>query len=157
MKINEEWRDVPGYEGLYQVSNLGRVKNRNNQELKPMLRGNYLSVNLWKDGIDRHYNIHRLVAVCFIPNPQNDPVVNHKDKNTSNNSVDNLEWCTQKYNVGYSNNKKVAQFDLSGNLVRVFNSVNDACDFFNKPKNSSIPKAARGELKTAYGYAWRYI
>ena len=111
----EIWKDIKGYEHLYQVSNLGRVKSlpkysnskgylelRKEKVLKPYKTGrkrNYLTVR-FLDG--KAYKVHRLVAEAFIPNPDNLPQVNHKDENPSNNNVDNLEWCTNAYNVKYS-------------------------------------------------------
>lgn len=115
----EEWRDVVGFEGLYQVSNLGRVKgldrlvdtNINNVDkriskgklLKPQFNNKgYKRVNLCKNGTFKSVFVHRLVAEAFIPNPNNYPVVNHKDENKQNNCVENLEWCTQKYNMNWN-------------------------------------------------------
>lgn len=111
----EEWRDVKDYEGLYQVSNLGRVKSLcrvagtaskkytcKERILSPRRQEhNYYSVMLWKDGKSRQFRVHRLVAEAFIPNPNNYPIINHKDENPSNNEMENLEWCTVKYNSYY--------------------------------------------------------
>ena len=113
----EEWRDIKGYEGKYQVSNLGRVKSLNyrgntNKEhiLKPReLRGGYRQIKLYKNGSREYYLIHRLVAETFIPNPNNLPCVNHKIDNfehRSDNRVENLEWCNHKYNNNYGNRNK---------------------------------------------------
>ena len=101
----EIWKDIDGYEGLYQVSNLGRVKSLHHNKEK-ILKGSYNSkgyyfVKLCKNGISKSIFVHRLVAQEFIPNPDNLPIVNHKDENPRNNNVDNLEWCTQKYNANY--------------------------------------------------------
>ena len=116
--MNEEWRDIKGYEGLYQVSNLGRVKsfkdnNGNCREkilnYKPKKDG-YIQVKLFKNGTYRIFKVHRLVAESFIPNPDNYPIINHKDENKTNNTVSNLEWCTQKYNINYgTHNKRVSE------------------------------------------------
>ena len=108
--MNEEWRDIEGYEGLYQVSNLGRVKSLNYRGckgnisiLKPRLtKKGYETINLCKDGKVKNVRIHRLVAQSFISNPNNLPVVNHKDENKLNNNVDNLEWCTCQDNLLHS-------------------------------------------------------
>ena len=111
--MKEIWKDIPGYEGLYQVSNLGRVKSlrfRNNicdKEKEHIMTLNkkdneYLYVSLSKNGIKRNKYVHRLVATCFIPNTNNYEIVNHIDYNVENNSVDNLEWCSQKQNVKHS-------------------------------------------------------
>ena len=114
----EIWKDIEGYEGLYEVSSYGRVRSlgqfvnhnfggyayRKGRILKPGLgsRG-YLSVTLSKNGIQKQYTVHRLVAQAFIENPDNLPQVNHKDEDRTNNNVTNLEWCDAKYNVNYGN------------------------------------------------------
>ena len=117
--VEEEWRNIVvekngvvyDYTGLYQVSNLGRVKrlgnNKNAHEkiLKPgTLWKGHQQVSLCKDGKVVQFKVHRLVAAIFIQNPENLPVVNHKDENPLNNCVDNLEWCTQQHNVKHSYN-----------------------------------------------------
>lgn len=104
----EEWRDIKGYEGKYQVSNLGKVrslKNKNILEariLKQYKRYGYCLVHLSLKGIEKNKRVHRLVAEAFIPNPYKLPHVNHKDFDRENNKVENLEWCTQDYNNKYS-------------------------------------------------------
>lgn len=98
----EIWKDVPNYEGIYQASNLGRIKqSQYNHILKPILHNRYYCVGLSKDGKVKQYRLHRLIAETFIPNPDNLPQVNHKDENKLNNNVDNLEWCDSKYNNNY--------------------------------------------------------
>ena len=114
---NEIWKDVKGYEGYYQVSNMGRVKSmrvlktpkngvkcRKNAFLstKTSHDKQYVTVALCRDGEKKQTQVHRLVAEAFIPNPNNLPFVNHKDENPSNNRADNLEWCTMDYNFQYS-------------------------------------------------------
>ena len=119
--MEEIWKDIKGYEGLYQVSNLGRVKSLGRWVYKEY-RGKrwqgekilkqiknkfgYLRVYLYKNRKAKCYAIHRLVAQVFIPNPYNLPQVNHKDEDKSNNRVDNLEWCTSFYNNEYGTRKK---------------------------------------------------
>ena len=126
MKYNKEnpleiWKDVPGYEGIYQVSNLGRIKRlplgkqwpyrrTHNNIRKQHIKNGYCQVNLSKNNEVKWYGVHRLVAMAFIPNPYNYPQVNHKDEDKTNNFVfvntdgtidydkSNLEWCTQSYN-----------------------------------------------------------
>ena len=125
----EEFRDIPGYEGLYEVSNLGRVRSLETERiLKPSKNTwGYLFVSLYKNGIKKAVRIHRLVALAFIPNPDNLPCINHKDEDKTNNTVDNLEWCDDKYNANYGTRneriaektrKPVLQFDLLGNFIR---------------------------------------
>ena len=103
----EEWRDIEGYEGLYQISNKGRVKSLNYRMtrkegiLKPNDTQGYLQIRLCKNKNHKHYYVHRLVADAFIPNSNNLPEVNHKDEDKHNNCVDNLEWCTSQYNANY--------------------------------------------------------
>ena len=113
--MNEIWKPIIiekqgvtyDYTGLYEVSNLGRVRSLNYgghgeiKVLKPSNSNAYLRVALHKDGRGQRFLVHRLVATMFIPNPDNLPVVNHKNENPSNNCVDNLEWCTVKYNTNY--------------------------------------------------------
>ena len=112
----EIWRDVKDYEGLYQVSNLGRVKSLNYRRtgreeiLKPSMNTcGYLFVDLSKYGKQKAFLVHRLVAEAFIPNPENLQQINHKDEDKTNNCVWNLEWCDSKYNNNYgTRNKRIA-------------------------------------------------
>ena len=112
----EVWKDIKGYEGLYQVSNLGNVmslhyrgtKNKK-QLLKPAKdKDGYLSIALYKDGKTKQYRVHRLVASAFIPNPNNYSQVNHINEIKDDNRVENLEWCTAKYNNNYGDRRKHA-------------------------------------------------
>lgn len=115
--MNEVWKPVPSYEGLYEVSNLGNfravdryVPSRWGHDRlyhgKPMLTettyDNYQRIVLMKNGVKRRFMAHRLVALAFIPNPQNKPEVNHIDGNKSNNIVSNLEWCTASENTQHA-------------------------------------------------------
>ena len=104
----EIWKDIPGYEGLYQVSNTGKVKSLNYMKtrkekiLKPRKEGKgYLKITLSKEGEKKDFKIHRLVASVFIPNPNNLPQINHIDECKTNNNVENLEWCDNRYNSNY--------------------------------------------------------
>lgn len=101
--ITEVWKSVVGYEGLYSVSNFGRIKNsRTNHILKPQrLSKGYQGVTLYKNNKRKTQKVHRVVAIAFIPNPTNLPSINHKDEDKTNNHVDNLEWCDAKYNNTY--------------------------------------------------------
>ena len=99
----EEWKAIPGYEGLYEVSNMGNVRNVRRNTLLRLSKTNnrYVRVSLCKNGIKTGLTVHRLVAEAFIPNPDNLPEVNHKDEDKTNNNVENLEWCDHKYNMNY--------------------------------------------------------
>lgn len=150
----EEFRDVVGYEGLYKVSNTGKVLSVvSGKLLKPGRRGEYLFVVL--SSTDKH-NVHRLVAQAFIPNPDRLPCVNHKDENKLNNCASNLEWCSRSYNKAYSNGRLVEQI-LDGIVIKTFMSVHDAAIAVNG-SSSLISRCCRGEPgnRTAYGYTWRW-
>ena len=118
--INEIWKDIKGYENLYQVSNWGRVKSlqyNNIKILKPRNIQGYQCVILYKYNLHKEYKIHRLVAEAFIYNPYNLPQVNHKDENKANNKVHNLEWCTAKYNVNYGTARDRMKEKMKGRTV----------------------------------------
>lgn len=103
LEIVEEFRPVVGYEGHYEVSNFGKIislKDNKRLERKPSLVGKgYLSLTVSKDGISKQFRVHRLVAIAFIPNPNNLPEVNHKNRIKTDNHINNLEWCTSKENT----------------------------------------------------------
>ena len=172
--MQEIWKDIPGYEGKYQISNLGNVMSlhfkrslTNKKLLKPMPDGRYgyLKVMLRDNGNYKMKTIHRLVAEAFIPNPEGKPNVNHIDSNPKNNRADNLEWCTPEHNCNYgtriermakNHHKKVASFDKDGNLINVYDSIVDASKD-RKCDTSSITKCCRGKRKTCNGLAWKYV
>lgn len=112
-KMKEIWKDIEGYEGKYQVSNMGNVRSfvANNQCEAPhviyqaTINTGYKCVHLLDNCARKVFLVHRLVAIAFIPNPDNLPLINHKDEDYFNNCVDNLEWCTHKYNYWYSRNR----------------------------------------------------
>ena len=170
--MNEIYKDIVGYEGKYQVSNLGNVKSLNyhrsgkEKVLTPFHKPNgYMTITLWKDNSGHTKHIHRLVAETFIENPDNLPEVNHIDENKENNRIDNLEWCNSKYNMNYGegahkksaeNHKKtVEQYDLQGNFIKEWRSATDIHKELGF-SNSNIAKCCRNKSKTAYGYIWRY-
>ena len=186
--MDEIWKDIEGYEGLYQVSNWGRVKSlsnskaRNEKILVPRKNKAYFRIRLTKYGKYKDVFVHTLVASAFIPNPHSYVVINHRDENGLNNKVDNLEWCTQKYNLNYGTakqriskrlleynsirNKPINQFDLSGNFIRTYAS---ACIAEKETgiSSSSIKKCCNGgymhsrykkwyRLTHAGGYIWKF-
>lgn len=121
--MSEIWRDIDGYDGKYQVSNIGRIRSTYSGTkhriviLKSMMQKNgYLYVILWKDNKKKHKLIHRLVALSFIENPNHYTEVNHKDENKENNIADNLEWCEHKYNMNYGNIKEKISDANSGQI-----------------------------------------
>ena len=169
MILNEEWRDIKGYEGLYQVSNLGRVRSLNCRGhkgcigiLTPRLDGKgYEMVALYKEGKARNIKVHRLVAQAFIPNPNNYPQVNHKDENKTNNDVKNLEWCTNEYNHNYGTRNERVGKSLSKKIIcittgEIFNSMREACRKYNI-SSGSMTECCQGKRKTAGGYKWEYF
>ena len=157
----EHWKEIAGYEGLYEVSDQGRVKSLwygKEKILKPEnnIRG-YLQVNLCKDGRKKMLLLHRLVAGAFIQNPNNLDTVNHKDEDKTNNAACNLEWMSRADNKRYSANKSVQMFDKkTGELLATFPSTNEA-ERITGINHSHISKCCNGKLKSSGGYIWRYL
>lgn len=186
----EIWKPVVGYEGIYEVSNMGRVKSldrlvkRNNhfdrkkgRILSPSINSLYPMVRLSKNGEHKSTFLHRIIAIAFIPNPNNKPQVNHIDGNKHNYSISNLEWCTQSENNAHAfatglkfvtdkqrifmrnrevkNKKSVIMINPQNGLVEKFNSIADAGNktgiFW-----TNISKCCNGKQKKAGGYEWRF-
>ena len=179
--MEEQWKDIIiekngiiyDYTGLYQVSNLGRVKSLGNDKtrkekiLKPKINNNgYLKVGLYKNGKVKIFLVHRLVATAFIPNPDNLPVVNHRDENPSNNSVENLEWCTAKYNINYgTRNERVSEKHTGAKNPRarkvicletkqIFGCAKDAEQWCGK---IGVGRCCRGITRTCGGCHWQFL
>lgn len=193
--MKEVWKDIYfiengiiyDYRGLYQVSNLGRFKSLSKtisryngraccvnhipeKMLTPNVRNGYLRITLYKNDKRKIFSAHKIVALIFLPNPENKPEVNHIDGKKDNNCVDNLEWVTRKENMKHAqehdlisrrigekhpNSKKVLQYDLNGNFIKVWNST------YEIKKNLGINQVnisvcCRGINKTASGYIWKY-
>jgi hypothetical protein len=182
--MEEIWKDIKGFEGRYQVSNMGRVKSlarmvthRNKAGgLTDMpiperiichnkTRRGYLIVSLSKDGKQYYRSLHRLVALHFCDGYKPGLVVNHKDENKLNNRADNLEWCTYKYNSNYGTGikrsstklwKAIAQYDKNGNLIATYNSGREASEKTGFPR-PSISDWCRGAHPCKAGYIWRFL
>lgn len=158
--MKEIWKDVEGYNGKYQVSNLGNVRTNNyrNKGIKRQVAytkapQGYLSVSL----SGKSQFIHRLVAQAFIPNPQNLPCVNHIDEVKDNNCVDNLEWCDYRYNLlynGHNANKKIVAITADGQ-VEHYKSRKEACELLGL-SHTQLGRALHGEVKTYRGRKWLY-
>lgn len=175
--MEEIWKDIEGYEGLYQVSNYGRIKSfykwdigkmshiREEKIMNPT-KGEYLRVILCKNDKYKCEYVHRLVAKAFIPNLENKAQVNHKDENKYNNNVNNLEWCTHKENMNYGTKQDreskiktkyhVLQYDLKGNFVKKWFNLREIT-LNTKYKKANIMGCCNGRNKTAYGYVWKYL
>lgn len=168
--MTEEWKNIIGYEGLYQVSNLGRVRNSKGQILTGYVNNKgYQMVHLRTKTTDKLYSIHRLVAIHFISNPDDLPQVNHKNEIKTDNRVSNLEWCTHSYNVNYgTRNKRVSKTKRNNTyntkavrcveLKKTFPSTREAsrktgidCSQISAVCNH------KKNYKTAGGYHWYYI
>jgi len=170
----EVWKVIKGYEGLYQVSDLGRVKSLKFGKERILAgvkdKDGYLRVGLCYGGKERMFFVHRLVAEAFIPNPDNLPQVNHRDECKTNNIVTNLEYCDANYNTNYgtrneraakarinhpTKSKSVYQYTPDGSLVGLYPSVSEAKRRTGYDQ-AYVSACCRGEHKTAYGYLWSY-
>lgn len=162
-------KDVVGFEGLYAVTSCGRVwsyRSKKFMKLRVNKKG-YVNVNFKVNGQQSSHSVHRLVALAYLPNPDNLPEVNHKDENKQNNAVTNLEWCSRIYNVNYgdSKEKRVStqqKMHPNSKPVRcietgvVYNSAQQA-KRDTGISNSSISQACRGIFETAGGLHWEFV
>lgn len=167
MKSLEFWKDIKGYEGLYQISNSGNVKSlRTNKILKTNMNNcGYKQVILSYKGKIKSKRIHRLVAEAFIPNPNNYQQVNHKDENKINNEANNLEWCDCKYNINYGTGKNkctksrlkpINQYDIKGDFIKRYDGIVVASQELNIHP-WLIWAVCQGIRKTTHKFIWRYV
>lgn len=172
----EIWKDIPNYEGIYQISNYGNVRRLNkwdlnrrefyenihNIKLQSDTKG-YLHVDLSKNQNVKRRDVHRLVAEAFIPNPENKPEINHIDGNKKNNRVDNLEWCTRSENLLHlayklkCRIKPVLQYDLNGNFIREWDGARMAAEEcgFSRKQITAVCGNKVGR-KSANNFLWKY-
>lgn len=178
--MNKEiWKDIKDYNGLYQISNLGRVKSLGNsatrkekiRKLKTDKKGYYI-INLFKNGKTKNYRVHRLVAEAFIPNPENKPEIDHINTIRCDNRVENLRWVTPKENKNnpltidkmktsqlgskHWKSKPIIQYSMNGDIVNIWES-SMIIERTNGWANSHIWSACRDNNKTAYNHKWRYL
>ena len=180
--MDEIWKKIDGYEN-YQVSNFGRVRSDYTygrwgkvMRKSPMIlrqdqtKDGYLRVTLCKGHTQKHFAVHRLVAMAFIPNPNNLPEINHRDENSENNFVKNLEWCSRSYNANFGTlrqresewgtnhpkkSKPVIQMNQDGYFVAEYPSINEAVRQTNISERG-IGRCCKGKAQTSGGYKWKY-
>lgn len=186
LSIRPEWKDIVGYENEYQINQFGEIRTLKDSPklkkydvLKPQISksNGYVYQMLYKNGKEKLLRVHRLVAMAFLPNPNNLPQVNHKDGNKQNNSVDNLEWCEQSDNMkhAYKNGlqipsenqrkaiintnklkqKKVCQIK-DGEIINTFSGISEASRQ-TKISISCISRCCNLKRKSTNGYEWRFL
>ena len=179
--MTEIWKDIPGFEDSYQVSNYGNLRGKDRyrkvcggsyrlvkgKQIAPVKCTNgYYEAQLSRNQKKTILMLHRAVAMAFIPNPDNLPEINHKDEDITNNRVDNLEWCTSKYNANYgtrnarclANNKqkvRVNQLSLDGEFIKTWDSIGEVRRTLGIDV-SQIIRVCTGRNITAGGYKWEY-
>ena len=169
--INEIWKPVVGYEGLYEVSNYGNVKalnfNRTGQErlMKPhILKNGYVQVEFKKDGERKCFKIHRLVWEAFTGPIPEGMEVNHINEDKTDNrlrnlnlmsKVQNCNWGTRNKRISKAHNKQIVQYDLEGNELKVWDNAKEMCELYGW-SSGAISEACSGKRKSAYGFKWVY-
>ena len=180
--MEEIWKDIEGYEGLYQVSNTGKVRKyiiyRSKWKNLKLMKNNkgYYRVHLCKNKISKEYKVHRLVGITFIPNPENKPEINHINGIKTDNRVENLEWNTHKENMTHAfyklkrqhivssnvkekskknKQKQVIQYAIKIEKIAKYNSIKEASEI-NNISRSAIGKCCNRKQKDAGGYIWQF-
>lgn len=166
--MNEIWKDIEEYEGLYQISNLGNIKSKKRQGTngtvtKHLSKIGYYTVDLYKNSKRQTKYLHRLIAETFILNPNNLRCINHKNGIKTDNRIENLEWCSHSennkhaYYLGLKTNcKKIKQIDLeTEEVLNIFYSMNEAARKTNISQ-SAISFCCNNKRKTAGGYIWKF-
>ena len=169
--MKEIWKDIIGYEGLYRISDQGRIFSVKSGKIRETFVSNsgYKMIHLYKNGTDRHFTVHRLVADNFIPNPFDFKEINHINEDKSNNRHDNLEWCTQKYNENYGtntrrvkesyiancNNRPIDVYDMNGVFLKTFDCSNDVCRELNIGRRA-LYSVCQGVVKSSKGYRFAF-
>lgn len=175
--MKEIWKPVVGWEGLYEVSNLGNVRSLDRyvnqlnykrfckgQLLKPTFhKSNYFIVTLRNSGTQKICKVHQLVMSAFNPKNSNEKLeINHIDGNTKNNNLNNLEWCTHQQNLQHASKhnllsvyKPINQYDLNGNFIKQWHSMKEVKEYYNFGKNS-LRNACKRKSGIHKGFIWRY-
>lgn len=172
--MEEKWKDIPGYEGIYQASTFGRIKSlphliKANKDggtrytklyIKKLTVGwhGYMYVSLSKNGIQKTCLLHRVVADTFIPNPDKLPAINHKDGNKKNNHVENLEWCTDSENQIHASMNGLFKKTKRVKCLETGKMYRNSCEAERKTGISSraIRNVCVGKGNTAGGYKWEW-
>lgn len=168
----ETWKPVKGFEGAYEVSDLGNIRSLHNVESSPMKPTKnylgYLKIVLFKDGVPYYRTVHRLVADAFLPNPEKCPQINHINEDKADNRASNLEWCTAKYNANFGTRndrikkaltnkygRGVYQFSLDGEFIAEYPSLSEAGRAVNASP-SSIRHSCLGHRGPVSGFLWEF-
>ena len=169
--IEEIWKPIVEYDGLYEVSNLGRIKTKDNIIKKFVYtKDKYFRTSLYKNKKRKSFLVHRLVAQAFIPNPENKPQINHINGIKDDNRVENIEWCTQFENMQHAiknhlnkplrgskhpNSRKTNQYDLNNNFIKQWDTITSASEYY-KVCKTCIRDCCIGKQKKSKGFIWKY-